>query len=135
MLPSMVHALFLPLQHLLNTLPGDYRLLISAGRQARTAFSQNSSLLPSSPEASAQIAHAEDVAKILRQNVVQGRKVDGETGEKYREFCWAQGSCGIADLREIELRIHEETERGDNETIKMAGKRVPTALGGCCGGR
>lgn len=59
--------------------------MISARHQARTSFALNSSLLPLSPEAVAQIAHAEDVATILRQNVVQGQKMDG-TGEKYREF-------------------------------------------------
>lgn len=36
----------------------------------------------------------------------------------------------------IELRIHEHTERGDNDSVKQAGKGTianPVA-GGCCGG-
>ena len=66
------------------SITGDPRLLISARHQARSSFALNSSLLPSSPEATSQIAHAEDVATILRQNVVQGQQVpQGGQGEKY----------------------------------------------------
>ncbi|MCJ1243183.1 Mitochondrial zinc maintenance protein 1, mitochondrial [Trapelia coarctata] len=64
---------------------GDHRLLISARNQARSSFALYTSLLPSSPEAAAQIAHAEDVARILRENVVQGLRADGE-GDKYSKF-------------------------------------------------
>jgi len=32
------------------------------------------------------IAHAEDVAKILRENVVQGKKVEKDGEERYSEF-------------------------------------------------
>ncbi|MCJ1474376.1 Mitochondrial zinc maintenance protein 1, mitochondrial [Lambiella insularis] len=86
---------------------GDPRLLLSARHEARSSFALSSSLLPESPEAAAQLAHAEDVATILRKNVVQGQKVeDASVDEKYR------------------LRIHEETERGDNETIKMSSKEM-----------
>ena len=34
----------------------------------------------------------------------------------------------------IELRIHPETERGDNDTIKTDGKWTGAAMAGCCGG-
>ncbi|MCJ1259687.1 Mitochondrial zinc maintenance protein 1, mitochondrial [Lignoscripta atroalba] len=86
---------------------GDQRVLHAARHQARQLFASNSSLSTASPEALAQIAHAEDVAKVLRQNIVQGQRIaaDGE-GEKYQ------------------LRIHDDTERGDNATIKMAGKNM-----------
>jgi len=91
---------------------GDARLLLSARHQARSSFAVNSALLPSSPEATSQIAHAEDVATILRQNVVQGQKVGGGgPGEKYQ------------------LRIHEETERGDNESIKMSKEEMGSLAG------
>ena len=61
-------------------------MLISARHQARSSFAMSRSLLPDSPEASEKIAHAEDVAKILRQNVVQGQKVEDQgTQDKYRE--------------------------------------------------
>jgi hypothetical protein len=39
--------------------------------------------VPQSPEAGARVAHAQEVARVLRTNVVQGMKV--EEG-KYREF-------------------------------------------------
>lgn len=32
-----------------------------------------------------------------------------------------------------ELQIHGETERGDNDSVKMAGKEVGATPGGCCG--
>jgi len=73
------------LQHLTGPYVGDQRLLISARHQARSSFALHTSLLPSSPEATAQIAHAEDVATTLRQNVVQGQRADGE-GDKYSKF-------------------------------------------------
>ncbi|KAA6412411.1 MAG: mitochondrial zinc maintenance mitochondrial [Lasallia pustulata] len=82
---------------------GDIRLLNAARREARKKFDTNRSLSSSSHEAAAGIMHAEDVARILRQNVVQGERLD-EEGEKYQ------------------LRIRKETERGDNDTIKKAGR-------------
>ena len=42
----------------------------------------------------------------------------------------------IANVEFLELRLHEETERGDNETIKMGDQGVGAAAGQCCvGGR
>jgi hypothetical protein len=32
-------------------------------------------------------------------------------------------SCGLTNILFIELRIHEHTERGDNESVKTAGKK------------
>ncbi|MCJ1289494.1 Mitochondrial zinc maintenance protein 1, mitochondrial [Xylographa carneopallida] len=91
---------------------GDARLLLSARHQARSSFALNSALSASSAEATAQITHAEDVATILRQNVVQGQKVEGGgPDEKYQ------------------LRIHEETERGDNESIKMSREEMGSLAG------
>lgn len=49
-------------------------LLHSARTQARTGFNKLSSLEPGSEEATKQIAHAEGVAQVLRQNVVQGER-------------------------------------------------------------
>ena len=50
-----------------------------------------------SSEAEAQIKHAEEVARVLRRNVVQGRKVDEQ---RFR------------------LSLHGEIERGDNSSVK-----------------
>lgn len=33
-----------------------------------------------------------------------------------------------------ELRIHEDIEKGDNESIKFAGSGSTLGSGGCCGG-
>ncbi|MCJ1415749.1 Mitochondrial zinc maintenance protein 1, mitochondrial [Xylographa parallela] len=91
---------------------GDARLLVSARHQARSSFAVNRALLASSPEAVAQIAHAEDVATILRQNVVQGQKVEGGGQEE-----------------KYQLRIHEETERGDNESVRMSKEEMGSLAG------
>jgi len=77
---------------------GDLPLLHAARQEARNGFQKNSAILVEDPALASAIAHAEEVAQILRQNVVQG-KHDGDN--KYK------------------LRIHEDTERGDNDTVKM----------------
>ena len=95
-------------------------MLLAARHQARTSFAAGRSLLPDSSEASERITHAEDVAKILRQNVVQGRKVESEE-DQYREHSVVDTSIGTDGTLQ-ELRIHKETERGDNDTIKTSSK-------------
>ncbi len=69
-------------------LPGDLRMLSAARYTARSNFNTNRSLSAGSPEAEAARTHAEEVALILRKNIVQGEQAEGE-GEKYREcFQW-----------------------------------------------
>lgn len=63
---------------------GDLPLLTAARKQARTAFSQNATLPPTDPASIAAVAHAEEVAKILRENVVQGKKESEE--ERYSKY-------------------------------------------------
>jgi ABC-type antimicrobial peptide transport system ATPase subunit len=53
----------------------DIRLLHAAQIQAREAFKSNASLAPNDPATMSAIEHAESVAKILRENVVQGKHV------------------------------------------------------------
>ncbi|KAI0487775.1 hypothetical protein F4859DRAFT_510344 [Xylaria cf. heliscus] len=91
---------------------GDGTMLRAARSTIREGFRANAALEPTSPEFPAAVKHAEDIATILRQNVVQGMK----DGDRYK------------------LRIHEETERGDNETIKTAGSTLGGGGGGgkCC---
>ncbi|KAI1814987.1 mitochondrial zinc maintenance protein 1, mitochondrial [Poronia punctata] len=89
---------------------GDERTLTAALATIRNGFRANSALEQTSPEYPAAIKHAEEVAVFLRQNVVQGVK----QGETYK------------------LRIHEDTERGDNDTIKVAGKNVSVGSGAKC---
>ena len=66
---------------------GDFRLLSAARVEARSKFDQNRSLSPSSTEAEQKMLEAKEVARILRQNVVQGILVMGsvDTGQTYRE--------------------------------------------------
>ncbi|KAH7230421.1 uncharacterized protein BKA55DRAFT_598659 [Fusarium redolens] len=90
---------------------GDAPILSAAQLQIRNEFRQKASINAS--DAPAAIKHAEDVAKVLRQNVVQGQRTE-EGKDTFK------------------LRIHEDIERGDNESIKTAGKGAVS--GGCCGG-
>jgi len=83
---------------------GDVAVLHAARQEARVGFRKNAAMSPHDPSLAAAIAHAEEVAKFLKENVVQG-KHEGE--DRYK------------------LRIHEHTERGDNDTVKLAnGQRV-----------
>ncbi|ETN46214.1 uncharacterized protein HMPREF1541_00398 [Cyphellophora europaea CBS 101466] len=90
---------------------GDVQLLQASQSQARQGFQDKRSLDPSSEEANEAIKHAEGVAEILRTNVVQGRRADGEHSYK--------------------LNIHKDTERGENDTIKNPlGKDGKVKIGG-----
>ncbi|KAG6013899.1 Mitochondrial zinc maintenance protein 1, mitochondrial [Claviceps lovelessii] len=93
---------------------GDAPVLAAAQEQIRTVFRQQASLSPSGPSTADAIQHAQDVAQFLRANVVQGKRIEGEK-DMYR------------------LRIHEHTERGDNDSIKVAGQGT-IGGSGCCGG-
>ncbi len=53
-------------------------MFTGARAQARQAFEQNRHLAVNSKEVTESIQHAEDVAMILRQNVVQGLRKEGE---------------------------------------------------------
>ncbi|KAK5999115.1 Mitochondrial zinc maintenance protein 1 [Cladobotryum mycophilum] len=88
---------------------GDAHVLAAAQTQIRQTFQENSSL--ESAKIQDAIKHAEDVAKILRENVVQGKQANAEDNT-------------------YKLRIHEHTERGDNDSILTAGIG---SKGGSCG--
>ncbi|KAF1829593.1 hypothetical protein BDW02DRAFT_642740 [Decorospora gaudefroyi] len=90
---------------------GDMPTLFAARAEARKKFESNRNLRIGSEELETSLVHAEEVSKFLRENVVQGQAQDGEN---------------------YKLRIHEYTERGDNEDIKKGlGKGI---LGGVkCG--
>lgn len=81
--------------------------------QARNRFDQARSLDPSAPEYQDRLKEAFEVARILRQNVVQGEAKAG--------------------AQHYHLNIHQETERGDNESLKM-NTTMPAGGSGCCGG-
>ncbi len=67
-----IHAL----QYDTNMKVGDMPLLHAARKEARNGFRKNASLSPEDPALAPAIAHAEEVAKILRENIVQGKLED-----------------------------------------------------------
>ncbi|KAI1372469.1 hypothetical protein F4677DRAFT_263592 [Hypoxylon crocopeplum] len=89
---------------------GDSRVLNAARSSIREGFRANASLEPTNPEVPGAIKHAEEVAALLRKNIVQGKK----EGEVYK------------------LRIHEDTERGDNDTVKFPGGKTVKIDGKTC---
>ncbi|RDL41488.1 Uncharacterized protein BP5553_01467 [Venustampulla echinocandica] len=91
---------------------GDLPLLHAARQEARNGFRKNSNLSPEDPALAPAIAHAEDVAKILMENVVQG---EHKGDNMYK------------------LRMHDRTERGDNDTIKMPNGKTVVIDGKTCG--
>ncbi|KAL7922821.1 hypothetical protein ACQKWADRAFT_291521 [Trichoderma austrokoningii] len=91
---------------------GDVHVLSAAQNQIRQTFLENRSLEASGIQAA--IRHAEDVATILRENVVQGQKIEKN-----------------GDDHTFKLRIHKHTERGDNDSILTAGSGQQS--GGGCG--
>ncbi|KUI69144.1 Mitochondrial zinc maintenance protein 1, mitochondrial [Cytospora mali] len=102
-------------RHLLRatriTFAGDERVLIEARDRIRSGFREKASLSPTDPAVQPALQHAHELAEFLKANVVQGRN-EGE--DRYR------------------LRIHEHTERGDNDTVKVAGGKTVKIGGGCC---
>ncbi|KUJ08376.1 uncharacterized protein LY89DRAFT_343731 [Mollisia scopiformis] len=93
---------------------GDVAVLHAARQEARAGFRKNAAMSPDDPSLASAIAHAEDVARFLKENVVQG-KHEGE--DKYK------------------LRIHEHTERGDNDTVKLSNGKTIVIDGKTCADR
>ncbi|KAJ4335516.1 Mitochondrial zinc maintenance protein 1, mitochondrial [Didymella glomerata] len=90
---------------------GDANVLSAARIEVRKNFETNRHLQTGTEEFQKSLAHANEVAKFLRENVVQGQATEGDN---------------------YKIRIHEHTERGDNEDIKKS--KGKTTLGGtkCC---
>ncbi|KAL2258667.1 hypothetical protein VTK26DRAFT_7956 [Humicola hyalothermophila] len=89
---------------------GDPRVLEGARQSIRQGFRANASLPASDPSIGPAIKHAEEVASFLKSNLVQGRR----EGDTYK------------------LRIHEYTERGDNDSIKLGNKNLKAGEVKCC---
>ncbi|KAK0737404.1 mitochondrial zinc maintenance protein 1, mitochondrial [Apiosordaria backusii] len=92
---------------------GDIRMLTGARDAIRRGFRDKATLPASDPSIEPALKHAEEVASFLKANVVQGIK----EGDTYK------------------LRIHEHTERGDNESIKFASKSPRVGGFKCCSER
>lgn len=95
------------------TFHGDLRMYTAAKVEVRNRFDSSRNLDPGHPETQDRLKEALEVARILRQNVIQGEAKDG--------------------AQHYQLNIHSETERGDNETLKQK-TTMPMGVGGCCGG-
>ncbi|GAO17322.1 uncharacterized protein UV8b_05552 [Ustilaginoidea virens] len=93
---------------------GDAQVLAAARQKIRQEFRRKSGMEPSDSTTKEALFHAQEVAKFLRANVVQGKRLEGEDNM-------------------YQLRIHKDTERGDNESIKAGGSGA-IGGGGCCGG-
>ncbi len=88
----------------------------AARHQARGGFEKGRSLDAASKEATTAIEHAEGVVEVLTKNIVQGRQIEGQA-DTYK------------------LNIHEQTERGENDTVKnplAPGGKVKVGFGGGC---
>ncbi|KAK4178252.1 hypothetical protein QBC36DRAFT_325256 [Triangularia setosa] len=92
---------------------GDAPMLNGACNSIRRAFRDKANLPASDPSVEPALKHADEVAHFLKANLVQGIK-DGDT---------------------YKLRIHEHTERGDNESIKFANKSPRVGGVKCCSER
>ncbi|KAK4103362.1 hypothetical protein N658DRAFT_468085 [Parathielavia hyrcaniae] len=92
---------------------GDTRMLGAARQQIRQGFRDKASLPPSDPSIPPAIQQAQEIATFLKTNLVQGRR----EGSTYK------------------LRIHEHTERGDNDTVKLGNKNIKVDGVKCCSER
>jgi len=93
---------------------GDARTLIGARIAAREGFEKERHLPADSDEAAKKIHYAQDVARILRENVIQGKATK-------------------EDPMKLRLNIHDQIELGDNDSVKKtvaSGKKSNS--GACC---
>ena len=113
-------------------------MLDSARQQIRQGFREKASLPASDPSIAPALQHAEEVASFLKTNLVQGKR---EEGGKYSEslspgVTTPPSEDSVADpTRRPELRIHEHTERGDNDSIKLGNKNASAGGVKCCSER
>ena len=65
-------------------------MLLAARQAARQGFDKDRHLPPDSEEAAKQLHYVQDVARVLRENVVQGRAVEGDpnTFSKLHFICY-----------------------------------------------
>ncbi|CAD6501658.1 BgTH12-01908 [Blumeria graminis f. sp. triticale] len=82
----------------------DITLLQASRMKARAEFDEKINLSIASPLYSTAITHALDVSRVLRENVVQGRRLKNDAEDQTARY---------------KLRIHKYTERGDNDSVKL----------------
>jgi complex III assembly factor LYRM7 len=101
---------------------GDDSTLQNSRKFARDSFDKNRRFKAGSIEAEKAVEHAQGVAQILRENVVQGA-TDKEASSTYSESrllppLTTRGRPTDTTWR-TELNIHQFTEKGDNESVKQ----------------
>jgi complex III assembly factor LYRM7 len=98
---------------------GDAPILAAARQEIRKNFDSARHLSPD--EQDIKLEHAKEVAKILRTNVVQGKRKAETASEEGADT--------------YNLRIHKDIELGDNESIKKGKSAQAAAVsqGGCKG--
>ncbi len=81
------------------TTTGDLPVLNAARQEVRNAFRKNASLREGDPDLALAIAHAEDVSRILMENIVQGIKTEED---RYSECVLGMGDdeTYMADSRQ-----------------------------------
>ncbi len=108
--------------------------MLDAARQSiRNGFRDKASLPASDPTVQPAIQHAEEVASFLKANLVQGKR----EGNTYSQ-CLHPGMGSVRLILTstyLELRIHEHTERGDNDSIKLGNQSIKVDGVKCCSER
>ncbi len=113
--------------------PGDTRILQAAQQQIRTGFREKASLAATDPSVQPALQHAEEVAVFLRTNLVQGKKEDNGIYSMCRSALFFFISPRALTLPG--LRIHDEIERGDNDTVNMGDGQTIKIDGKTCADR
>lgn len=90
-------------------------MLLAARTEARSKFEQSRTISSASEDAVKAIEHAEGVAQILRQNIVQGAQEEGP--DRFSTLHPTRHTPRSHADALAELNIHDEIERGDNESI------------------
>ncbi|KAJ6111478.1 Mitochondrial zinc maintenance protein 1 [Penicillium sp. IBT 18751x] len=98
----------------------DNRVLLAARAEARRNFEENRRV---GIDTGLQINNAIEVANILRHNIVQGAREDGNEDAKWEPECRIRAESNANDWT-TELNIHDEIERGDNDSIKVGNQNV-----------
>ena len=102
------------------------RVLIASRQEARRNFDSHPRVGVDTPM---QINHAIEVANLLKHNLVQGVRETEKENANWGTFVssfilFFPGVMVVVADGGIELRIHEDIERGDNDTIKVGGNKV-----------
>ncbi len=98
---------------------GDAPILLAAQSQIRGEFRSNQGLDPQDGSVSKGIEHATEVAKFLRENVVQGKKMDGEEAKYSTLNKFSQGArLGLERRLTSDVQSYEFTNTPSEAIMK-----------------